>query len=73
MTDQPFADLLVPLPVPCDLRRPEFSVRLGNRVELAVPVAMPEAAMDKDDRAVLGEDDVRFAGQPLIIHPVPEP
>lgn len=34
---------------------------------------VPETAVDEDDRAVLGKDDVRFAGQPLVIHPVPEP
>lgn len=36
-------------------------------------MAVPEAPMDEGDSAVLGEDDVRFAGQPSVIHPTQEP
>lgn len=66
-------NVLISLLVPCDLCSPKVCIRLWHRIELAVLVAVPEAAVDKDDRAVLGEDDVWFAGQPLVIHPVPEP
>lgn len=47
-------DYLVSLLIPGNLRCPEISVGLGHRVELAAIVAMPEAAMDEDDSAVLG-------------------
>lgn len=55
-----------------NLRCPEVSVGFGHRVELAALVTMPEAAMDEDDGAVLGEDDVRGAGEALDIDPVTE-
>ena len=65
-------DFLVALLVPCDLRFPELGVRLGHRIELAAPVAMPETAVDEDDRAVLWKDDVWLARQFLVIHPIAE-
>ena len=35
-------------------------------------MAMPEATMDKNNRAVLGENDVWIAGQFLVFHPIAE-
>ena len=34
---------------------------------------MPEAAVDKDDNPVFGENEIRFPGVPLIILSVPQP
>lgn len=64
--------VLVALPVPCYLGGPEVGVGLGYRVILAVLVAVPEAAVDEDDGAVLGEDDVRLAGKTLVIGAIAE-
>lgn len=36
-------------------------------------VSVPEAAVYEDDRPVLGKADVRLAGQPLVVYPIPEP
>jgi hypothetical protein len=35
-------------------------------------VAVPEAAVDEDDGAVLGEDDVRRAGEAAVVDAVAE-
>ena len=51
--------LLIPFLVPAHLRRPEFRVRLGNRIVLAPFVPMPEAAVDKDDSPVSRQDGIR--------------
>ena len=58
--------VLVALPVAGYLGCPEVGVGLGNRVILAVLVAVPEAAVDEDDGAVLGEDDVGRAGEAAV-------
>ena len=34
-------------------------------------MAVPEAAVDEDDGAVLGQDEVGGAGETLVIEPVP--
>lgn len=66
-------DLLVPRLVARDLRRPEFRVRLGHRVLVAAFVPMPETPMDKHHRPIARKHDVGGAGQPPVIHPIPEP
>ena len=64
--------LLVPLLVPAHLRRPELRVRLGNRIVLAPFVSMPEAPVDKDDRPVSRQDDIRAPRQPLVVYAIAE-
>ena len=49
---------------------PELFVGLGNGVLGATPVAMPEAAVDEDDGAVLGQHEVGGAGESAVIEPV---
>ena len=56
--------------IPCNLGGPEISVGLWNSVILAALVAMPEAAVDEDYGVVLGENNVGFTWQALVIHPV---
>ena len=50
---------------------PESGVRLGFDVLGATTVAVPEAAVDEDDGAVLGQDEIGGAGEALVIEPVP--
>ena len=64
--------VLVTLLVPCYLGGPEVGVGFGNRVVFAVFVAVPEAAVDEDDGAVFGEDDVGFAGEASVVDAVAE-
>ncbi len=64
--------VLVALLVPCYLGGPEVGVGFGDGVVLTVFVAVPEAAVDEDDGAVFGEDDVRFAGEALVVDAVAE-
>ncbi len=52
-------DFLIPLLVPRDLCHPEFFVGLGDRIILTVFMAMPKAAMHKDDGAVFWKYNVR--------------
>ena len=65
-------DFLVTLLVPGYLGCPEVGVGLGDCIVFAAFVAVPEAAVDKDDGAVLWEDDVGGAGKALVIHAVAE-
>ena len=65
-------DFLVAFLVAGNLGGPELRVSLGDSVILAVLVAVPEAAVDEDDGAMLGEDDVRGTGETLIVRPVAE-
>ena len=65
-------NLLVSLLISCYFRHPEISIGLGDSVILATLVAMPETAVDKDDRPVFGEDDVRGSGKASINHFVAE-
>ena len=65
--------LLIPFLIPGNFRYPKISVRFRYRVELTAFVPMPKASVDEYDSAILGEDDVRFAWQPLVIYPIPEP
>ena len=51
---------------------PEVGVGFGDRVVFAVLVAVPEAAVDEDDGAVLGEDDVGGAGEAFVVDAVTE-
>ena len=53
------------------LRLPEFHVRLRHDVLRASLVSVPEAAVDEDDCAILGQDEVGGAGEALVIEPVP--
>ena len=64
--------VLVALLVPCYLGGPEVGVGFGDGVVLTVFVAVPEAAVDEDDGAVFGEDDVRFAGEVSVVDAVTE-
>lgn len=66
-------DFLVAFLVPGHLGRPELGIGLGNRIELAVPVAVPEATVDEDDRAVLWKDNIRRSGQSLVVDQISEP
>ena len=54
-----------------DFLTPELFVGLGNGVLGATSVAVPEAAVDEDDGAVLGQDEVGGAGETFVIEPVP--
>ena len=54
-----------------DFLAPECFVGLGNDVLGATAVAVPEAAVDEDDGAVLGQDEVGGAGEAFVIEPVP--
>ena len=49
---------------------PELFVGLGNGVLGATPVTVPEAAIDEDDGAVLGQHEVGGAGESAVIEPV---
>ena len=50
---------------------PESGVRLGFDVLGATALAVPEAAVDEDDGAVLGQDEIGGAGEAAVIEPVP--
>lgn len=63
-------DFLVALLIPRHFGCPEFSVGLGDSVVLTPLMAMPEASVDKDNGAVLGENDVRGARKAFIIHTI---
>ena len=65
--------LLIALLVPDDLGLPEFRVGFGHGIVLATLVAVPEASVDEHHRPVLGQHDVRFPRQPLLIDPVAKP
>ena len=54
-----------------DFLAPECFVGLGIDVLGATAVAVPEAAVDEDDGAVLGQDEIGGAGEALVIEPVP--
>ena len=49
---------------------PEFRPRFGNDISPSAVVAMPEAAMHEDYRAVFRQNNVRLAGQVLSMKPV---
>lgn len=49
---------------------PELLVGLGNGVLGATSVAVPEASVDEDDGAVLGQDEIGGAGESAVIEPV---
>lgn len=48
----------------------EFRVRFRCDVLGTASVAVPEAAVDEDDGAVLGQHKVGRAGEPLVVEPV---
>ncbi len=60
-------DPFIPSPVPVDLGGPELGAGLGDAEELAAGVSVPEASVDEDDGAVLGEDDVGFAWEGAVL------
>ena len=64
--------LLIAFLIPGYFRGPKFSVGLGDSIVRAVLVAVPEAAVDEDDGAVFGEDDVGFAGEAFVVDAVAE-
>lgn len=53
-----------------DLLFPETGVGLWFHVFGTAAVAVPEAAVDEDDGAVLGQHEVGFAGEALVVEPV---
>ena len=65
-------DLLVTLLVPGNFRRPEVGVGLGNRVELAGFLTMPEAAVNEDDRAIFRKHNNWRTREAPVIHPLAE-
>lgn len=54
-----------------DFLAPECFVGLGNDVLGATAVAVPEASVDENDGAVLGQDEIGGAGEAAVIEPVP--
>ena len=66
-------DLLIPLLVPGDLGHPELGVGFGDRIILTVFVAMPKAAVNKDNCPILWQYDIRAAGKALVVHSVTKP
>ena len=50
--------LLVSFLISCNLFLPEISVCLWNSVVFAPFVSVPEATVDEDDCAVLGQDEI---------------
>ncbi len=53
-----------------DFLAPECFVGLGNDVLGATAVAVPEASVDENDGAVLWQDEIGGAGEPLVVDPV---
>lgn len=66
-------DLLIPFLVPGDFGPPELGVGFGDRIIFTVLVAMPKAAVNKDNCPILWQHDIRFPGKTFIIHPVTKP
>ena len=64
--------LLVTFSVAGDFCGPELSIGLGDGVFTASVMAVPEATVDKDGGAILGQDDIRLAWELLGIYPVAE-
>ena len=52
---------------PGSLGGPELGSCDGDHFAVTAVVGVPEAAVDEDCEAVLREDDVRFAGQVLLV------
>jgi len=65
-------DFLVALLVTGDFRLPKLRVGFRDVGVLAVFVTMPETAVDEDDRTVFGKDEVRGAGETLVVNSVAE-
>ncbi len=61
-------DALVAFYISSEFLDPEPSIRLWGRCDLASRMAMPEAAVDEYDAAVLGQHQVRFARQARLMH-----
>lgn len=51
---------------------PKWSIRSGRGGKAAPGMAMPVAAMDENNGAVLWEDDVRFTGERSDVLPKPQ-
>ena len=64
------AFLYVALFVAFYLLLPVLAITLWRYVVLAAFVAVPEAAVDKDDGPVLAQDNVGGAGEPAHVYPV---
>ncbi len=54
-----------------DFLLPKGGVGLWFHVLGTTAVAVPEAAVDEDDGAVLGQDEIGGAGEAFVIEPVP--
>ena len=55
--------------VPREFVGPELPVGLGGGGDFTVLVPVPETAVDEDDGAVFGQDDVGLAGEVLHVEP----
>ena len=55
--------------IPREFVGPEFPVGLGDGGHFAVPVPVPETAVDKDHSMIFGQDNVRLAGEVLHVEP----
>src|SRR5690606_14851380 len=55
------------------LRQPERLIRLGNPGQIAVLVAMPEAAMHENDLAFARKNQIRLAGERSVVQSIAEP
>ena len=64
-------DLLVPFLIPSDLVQPEIGVGLGNNIQLAFLVTVPETPVDENDGVEFGQDNIGGAWQAVVILPVP--
>ncbi|CAN0617380.1 protein of unknown function [Burkholderia multivorans] len=53
----------IPLAIRGELLAPEFAIRGGHRRKSTALMDMPEAAMDKNCRPILGQDEIRRAWQ----------
>ena len=63
----------VALPVALNLVFPERGIGLGDNKISASWMPMPKASVDKDDRTIFAQHDVRMPGQPRMIEPIAKP
>lgn len=62
----------VPLDVPLEFLLPEVRARRRRSRVPAPAMTMPETSMHEDHGTMLGQHDIRRAGQPPIVQPEPE-
>lgn len=68
-------DLLVTNLIPIEFGGPELTIRFGSVSESATRMPMPETAMDKDNRSISWQHNVRLARQVAAVQAksIPEP